>query len=235
LIPLAAVCGLLGCGGASAPPPAAPSPAESAAESPAAPAASAAPSEEPAPAPGLPSACSDPAAAVCTPPSDFVDRICAKPHQDVALALFAKQTPFTRLYLRGKFDELAFDEEVLALRFRPAPKNGIIVGGANGTYDVLRWDGGCSNGVDADMITRTRPPRPKTAAIKWHRIGAGMQDALIAGSEAVKRARAKRGKECKGAMTGDVSAECQKADVQLGEAIVDYVRTTGTLPEPSLP
>jgi hypothetical protein len=46
----------------------------------------------------------------------------------------------------------------------------------------------------------------------------------------VKQAHAKRGKECKGAMSGDVSAACEKADDALVGAVVDYVRSGGSLP-----
>lgn len=153
--------------------------------------------------------------------------------QDVALALFSKETPFTRLYLRGKLDELAFDEEVLALRFHLPQKGGMVVGSGNGTYDVLRWDGTCSRGVEAEMLVRAPPGRPRSAHIQWHRIGSAMQDALIAGSDSVKRAHAKRGKECQGASTGDVSKSCEVADQALVDAVTDYVRTHGGLPEPS--
>ncbi len=183
----------------------------------------------------MPTACADKAADVCTPPSDFVDRLCAKPHQDLALALFAKATPFTRLYLRGKMDELSFDEEVLALRFHPQAKGGIQVGSGSGSYDVLRWDGNCSMAVDADMITKNRPARPKTARVLWHRLDDRTQTALVTGSDPIKQAHSKRGKECKGAMSGDVSAACEKADATLGGAIVEYVRGGGSLPDPTLP
>jgi hypothetical protein len=146
------------------------------------------------------------------------------------LTLFAKQTPFTRLYVRGKVDELAAGEEVLAVRFHAAQKGGMVVGSGNGTYDVLRWDGTCSIAVEAEVFTRSRPARPGTASIKWHRLGNRVQDALIASSEAVKRAHARRGKECQGAMSGDVSAGCLRADQALVDAIVDYVRDGGALP-----
>jgi hypothetical protein len=169
---------------------------------------------------------------VCTPPPDFVERLCTKPHQDAALALFGKVTPFTRMYLRGKMDELAFDEEVLALRYHPVPKNGIQVGSAAGSYDVLRWDGSCSRAVDADMLTKNKPPRPRSAKVQWHRLADKTQTALIGGSDAVKKTHLQRGKECKGAMSGDVSSGCEKADAALVEAIVDYVRGGGNLPPP---
>lgn len=224
------------CGGSAAPPPASapsPDPAPSVATQ----TGTSTPTDDP-PDPsssGLPGACADPSAAVCTPPGDFVDHLCTKPHQDLALWLFAKTTPFTRFYLRGKMDELAFDEEVLALRYHGVPKGGIQVGNSTGSYDVLRWDGSCAMAVDAEMVTKSRPPKPRTAHVQWHRIAGPTQDALIAASDAVKRARAKRGKECQGAMTGDVSAACQKADSSLVDAVVDYVRGGGSIPAPDAP
>jgi hypothetical protein len=59
-----------------------------------------------------------------------------------------------------------------------------------------------------------------------------MQTALVSSSEAVRRAHSKRGKECKGAMSGDVSAACEKADAALVDAIVDFVRAGSPLPDP---
>ncbi len=83
------------------------------------------------------------------------------------------------------------------------------------------------------MIGRVRPARPKSAHVQWHRIGAALQDALIAGSEPVKRAHARRGKECQGASSGDVSKSCEAADQALVDAIVDAVRNRGGVPEPA--
>jgi len=136
------------------------------------------------------------------------------------------------MYLRGKMDELAWEEEVLALRFHAVPKGGIQVGSGAGSYDVLRWDGSCSMAVDADMLTKNKPGRPKTAKVKWHRLGDKTQTALIGASDAVKRAYKKRGAECQGAMSGDVSASCEKADGALVDAIVDYMRAGGSVPPP---
>lgn len=225
---------LAACGGSSAVPPAsAPAPATSAPLQ----TGKSTPTDDPPEASSaMPTACADPSASVCTPPGDFVDRLCNdRSHQDIALWLFAKSTPFTRLYLRGKMDELAFDEEVLALRYHGVPKGGMQVGNSTGSYDVLRWDGTCAQAVDAEMVTKSRPPRPRTARVQWYRIGEATQDALIAGSDAVKRARSKRGKECQGAMTGDVSAACVKADSSLVDAVVEYVRGGGTIPTPDAP
>jgi hypothetical protein len=227
---MVALLGAIGCGGGarSQPAPAASAPPDAPEPSAAAPALAA----PEAPASGVPTACADPASPVCTPPGAFVERLCAKAHQDHALALFSKDTPFTRLYLRGKMDELMLDEEVLALRFLAPQKGGMVVGSGNGSYQVLRWDGTCSTGVEAEMVSRTRPPQPKTAVVRWHRIADRVQDALVASSDAVKKAHAKRGKECQGAMSGDVSASCERADKALAAAIVDYVRANGGLPQP---
>src|SRR5580658_4879090 len=139
--------------------------------------------------PGLPSECADPTGPVCTPPADFADRLCDKAFQDVALSLLARGTPFTRGYLRGKLDELTFDEEVLIVHFHAPQKGGIVVGSNLGTYDVLRWDGSCSRGVEAEMITKAKPASPRVARIRWNRMGARTQDALVAASDIVKRAR----------------------------------------------
>jgi len=227
-----AIPAVAACGGSGAARPEATAPAPAVSETAAEPAASA---EPPAPTPvaKLPDACADPAGPICAPPGDFVERLCAKPLQDVALALFAKETPFTRLYLRGKLDELEFDEEVLALRFHGPQKGGMVVGSGAGTYDVLRWDGSCSRGVEAEALSKTRPARPRSARVQWHRVSPSVQDALIAGSEPVKKAHAKRGKECQGAMSGDVSKACVDADRALVDAIVDQVRSKGGVPAPS--
>jgi hypothetical protein len=181
---------------------------------------------------GLPTSCGDTSNGLCIPPSRFVDRLCDKPHPNTTLALFAGSTPFTRAYLRGKVDELSTDEEVLVLRQHVPQKGGIVIGSGKGTYDLLRWDGTCSMGIEAEMVTRTRPPRPRTAHVQWHRIDSKIQDALVASSDAVKRAHSKRGRECKGAMTGDVSAACERADDALVSALVEYVRSGGSLPAP---
>jgi hypothetical protein len=225
-----------GCGGSKAAQsdPAAPASSATSADPASSAAAADAPPPQAATAAKLPTDCADKSSDTCTPPGDFVERLCARPHQDLALLLFGK-TPFTRLYLRGKMDELSFDEEVLALRFHAQPKGGIQVGNGNGTYDVLRWDGSCSRAVEADMITKNRPPKPKTARVLWHRLDDKTQTALIVASDPVKQAHSRRGKECKGAMSGDVSAACEKADATLGGAIVEYVRGGGSLPEPAAP
>ncbi len=234
IAPLASTVSL-GCGGsnAAAPPPAQGSLASAGSAEPGPVANDAPPAPATAPV-HLPDACADPSAPLCTPPGDFVERLCARPLQDVALSLFSKETPFTRLYLKGKLDELDFEEEVLALRVHAPQKGGMVVGSGQGTYDVLRWDGTCSRGVEAEMLGKSAPGKPRSAHVQWHRIGSSLQDALVAASEPVKKAHAKRGKECQGAMSGDVSKSCMVADQALVDAIVDYVRGHGNLPPPAV-
>jgi hypothetical protein len=39
--------------------------------------------------------------------------------------------------------------------------------------------------------------------------------------------------ECKGAVSGDVSAKCVKADTKRSDAIIAFVRSGGALPTPT--
>jgi hypothetical protein len=180
----------------------------------------------------MPTGCS-PAATYCTPPSAFVDRLCGGLFLDAAMTLFAGESPWTRGYLAGDVDgwyasggasaraKLEFDEEVLVLRFREPPKNGIVVS-SGGSYDVLRWDGLCYT-LDAGEFTTRRPPKVKRAPIPFHRLGPRLQAALLADAH-VKSASDKRGRECHGVTHGDVSLDCVHADQALSAAVVDYVR-----------
>jgi hypothetical protein len=194
-----------------------------------------APKPEPAPAAPappppetLPTECASTDDPVCVPPADFVDRLCTRRHQDVALALFSSKTPFTRMYVRGRFDELTLDEEVIALRHHT---DGMIVT-RSGTYDVLRWDGTCSKAVDGDMLTKAPPPKAGAARVHWSSLDEPTQLALIVGDGAVKRAHTKWGHECMGAAFSSASPACTKADASLTASIVHFVRAGGTLPAP---
>src|SRR5262245_55361711 len=48
----------------------------------------------------VPTACGSHEGPLCLPATAFVQRLCGSPNPDVALALFAKGTPWTRGYLR---------------------------------------------------------------------------------------------------------------------------------------
>lgn len=178
---------------------------------------------------------------LCVPDAAFVKRMCNGSFPDVALVLFAKDAPFTRVYLRGDLDgwnaeggasaraRLVLDEEVLVLRRRAAPANGIVVG-AGGGYLVMRWDGNCYT-VDEGEVTAKKPPAPKHASIPWRFYGDKTKDALLQ-SPKVLAAYQRRGKECKGATSGEVSRACEQADAALSAAVVAEIRGGRSVPAP---
>jgi hypothetical protein len=202
-------------------------------------------SADPPPAPpvarGIPASCAT-NDGVCTPDADFASRMCNGSFPDVALVLFQKDSPFTRMYLRGDVDgwnaegglsarsKLTFDEEVLVLKRREAPKNGIIVGGAGAGYLVIRWDGNCYTLSDGELTTR-KPPAAKHSSISWRYLGERVRDSLTQNPR-ILAAYQRRGKECKGATSGDVSKTCEQADAALSAAIVLEVRGGLAVPTP---
>ncbi len=179
---------------------------------------------------------------LCLPPWGFVKRLCQGFHPDVALTLFAKDSPFTRGYLTrdteawnasggvSSSDKMVFDEEVLILAHRAPDTGGMVVSGAGGGYDVLRWDGTCAS-LMGEEVRLQRPPQPKHAAIPWKSLGEKTREALQA-DEKVGKVVTERRKECKGATMGSVSLKCEKADKQMSVVIVEFVRNGGTLPAP---
>ena len=179
--------------------------------------------------------------APCLPDRAFVKRLCDGAFPDVGLVLFGKDAPFTRMYLTGDVDawnadggmsaraRLRFDEEVLALRRRAQPANGIVVG-AGGGYLVMRWDGTCYTLEESELTTK-KPPQPKHASIPWRFLGSRTKDALLE-SPKVLAAYQRRGKECKGAVSGEVTKACEQADAALSAAIVTEVRGGLSVPTP---
>jgi hypothetical protein len=177
------------------------------------------------------------------PGARFADRVCAASHPEVALALFAKGAPWTRLYLKGDVDgwnaeggstraRLAFDEEVIVLKKR-APSSGATISvGSSTSYQVMRWDGNCYS-MDDGEVTRRRPPHPKHPSIPWKYLNEATRAALL-NDAAVKAAYAKRSKECKGVTMGDVSLACVHADEAFGDSIVGAVQSGLALPAASL-
>jgi hypothetical protein len=190
----------------------------------------------------IPTACADGDGKVCMPPSPFVKRLCGGFHPDVALALFAKGTPFTRGYLSRDTEawdasggasssgKLVFEEEVLILFHRVPDTGGMVVSGVGGGYDVLRWDGTCAS-LTAEEVRLKVPSSPKFALIPWKSLDEKTRAALEA-DEKVGKAIAERRKECKGATMGEVTAKCEKADKKMSAAIVEFVRGGGALPAP---
>jgi hypothetical protein len=179
----------------------------------------------------------------CLPDRAFSERMCNGSFPSVALYLFGNGLKFTRGYLTRKTQAwnaeggasdntfLEFDEEVLLLVERSADAGGIQVSGAGGSYEALRWNGSCVT-LAKEEVTLDRPPAPKFAKVEWRFLDDNVQAALRE-DKTIDSAVSTRRKECKGAVSGDVSLACLKADDRLTRVIVDYLRKGGKLPVPS--
>lgn len=190
----------------------------------------------------IPSDCAKKQDDVCLPDPKFVKKLCAAEYPGVALYMFAKGSPWTRAFLKGKTQawnasggasenaELEFDEEVLVLVLRKAAPGGIQVGSGVG-YDVLRWNGTCVS-LEGGEITMKRPPAPKSAKVEFKSLDDKLKD-MLRGDKRVDDAFKARRTECQAASMGQVSAKCVKADAKLSESIVAYVRDGGSVPIPS--
>jgi len=245
IVILAAACGGSSSGGgpskepvANAAPPASAAPAESAP----------AKGAEPAPAADtgtIPDKCADgQAEGICAPPRSFVQTLCGTyPKPELALVMFSKKSPFTRVYMNRNMEgwytsgqqstsaKLVFDEELVVLTHLKVNKGGIVIGSGATPYDVLRLDGVCSS-VESEAISLRRPPSPKYALVPWQQLEKNVKDALLA-DPTIAAADASRRKECKGTTSlGVVSPKCAGADDRLSKAIVDYVKNGGEIPTP---
>ena len=179
---------------------------------------------------------------VCTVGKDFAKRVCQSTYVNVALAMFAKGTPWQRGYLTRKTQAwnaeggasvagfVEFDEEVLVLFARMPPKGGMMVSGMGG-FQTLRFDGSCVT-LQSEEVTFKRPPAPKYPRIEWRWLEDGMRDTLRKDSKVDAAYLAQR-KECKGVTTGEVSKKCVTADQKLVDAIVEHVVSGGDVPAPT--
>jgi len=234
---------LVACGGAQSAPPAEP--------------AAAAPAAEPVNAESAPKAQAKPSAAepiavptgcvktgrLCMPDQKFSKRMCNSGSASLALYLFGNGFGFTRGYLTRKTQAwnaaggasdnsfLEFDEEVLLLVERGGDASGMQVSGAGGGYEALRWNGLCVT-LAKEEVTLDKPPAPKAAKVEWRFLDDNVQAALREDST-INAAVTKRRQECKGAVSGDVSLSCVKADDKLTAVLVDYLRKGGKVPVPS--
>jgi len=186
--------------------------------------------------------CANEKSDICVPDAAFVKRLCDGSFPDVALVLLSKDAPFTRMYMKADVDgwnaeggasaraRLYFDEEMLVLRRRLPPANGVVVGSGGAGYLVMRWDGNCYT-VDDTELTAKKPPQARHAPIPFRFYGERTKNALLEKPK-VLAAYQRRGKECKGAVSGDVSKACEKADTALSDAIVAEIRGGATIPTP---
>ncbi|HVH45671.1 MAG TPA: hypothetical protein VM925_25125 [Labilithrix sp.] len=207
----------------------------------------AAPAPEPTPEP-MPTECESETSLkrtkVCLPPEAFAKKLCGGIYPEVALTLFAKGTPWTRIWLAGDVEAwnaaggrthpatLAFDEEVIVLSRRgPRPGATIVVSGASASYDVLRWDGTCVSVMEGEVTTR-RPPSPKAASIPWGRLDEPTRRALLA-SPKVKTSHESLDKACGSGASPADKKTCEKADQAFAKAVASFVRGGVELPPPS--
>jgi hypothetical protein len=192
---------------------------------------------------GLPNECVKRDGDVCLPPNKFVAQLCGYNYPTVAVAMFGQGTPWTRAYVTHETeavnasgggssgDMLKIDEEVLVLRHRgPSQPGGIQVSGADGSYDVLRWDGGCVTLHPSEL--RFDPPNgaPRTARIVWGEIEYDIREKLKE-NETIYQTYVKHKRACKGQSFGQVSKKCVDADEELGLVIAEYIRSNG-IPAP---
>lgn len=183
-------------------------------------------------------------AKLCLPAPSFAKRLCGGSFPEVALGMFAKGTPWTRVWLAGDVDawnasggglthraKLAFDEEVLVLaKHGAAASGGIVMTGAQPSFDVLRSDGSCVSVMEGELTTK-RPPAPKPATVPWTRLEEATRHALLA-SPKVKASLDTLAKACADVSTPGAKKACDKADRAFSAAVVDYVRGGATLPVP---
>ena len=199
--------------------------------------------EEPGP---LPTTCGTEAtikdAKLCMPAPAYAKKLCTATYPEVALGLFGKGTPWTRIYLAGDVEawnasggrthrtKLGFDEEIIVLAKHGANGGGIMMTGAQASYDVLRWDGSCVSVMEGEITTR-RPPTPKPAEIQFSRLEESTRHALLA-SPRVKATHEALFKACTSVSCASEKKACEKADKAFASAIVDAVRSGASLPAP---
>lgn len=105
---------------------------------------------------------------------------------------------------------------------------GIVMTGAQASFEVLRSDGTCVSVMEGELTTK-RPPAPKPASVPWTRLEEGTRKALLA-SPKVKTSLDALGKACANATTDRKS--CDKADRAFSAAVLDAVRSGASLPVP---
>jgi hypothetical protein len=202
------------------------------------------PAEERAEAPrrevALPSRCAG-GNGMCTPPADFVERLCASGDPNVALAIFQKSTPWTRAYLRRDMEawyvnghrqspkRLRFGEEVIIVADRSKTADGVQVSNA-GSFDVYRWDGSCVS-LMSDEVSLRAPTTPEVAPIPWKELDVDVQAALER-DERIGQRNEERREACK-ELGEEGQQKCERAHLGLSRLIAEYVRSGAELPLPT--
>ena len=106
-----------------------------------------------------------------------------------------------------------------------------MVGSGGTGWLVLRWDGNCYSLEDGEL-TEKHPPSAKSGPLPFRHYEPATKDALLKDAK-ILAAYKKRDKECKGAISGEVTRACENADTALSVAIVSEIRGGLTLPLPA--
>jgi hypothetical protein len=177
----------------------------------------------------------------CVPSPRWVQRLCEDVYPDVALHMFAPNTPWQRFYLLKNAepvnasggasllgDKMLRGEEVIVLR-RNGKHSGVETSDIGG-YDVLRWNGACATVHDGEFALK--PPQDiHFAHLEWRELGLPMRQVLEADPNLGAVYEEKR-RQCHGKITGQISAGCEEYDKKFANEIVRYVRQGGKLAKP---
>lgn len=180
---------------------------------------------------------------MCFPPSDFVDRLCARNHPDVAVYMMGPGQPWTHRYVRveeaqavnpitGRVGaaKLTFGEEIIVLRYRKGAVVGPIQVTGTERYEVLRWDGSCAALEEGEFVEKVPEQQRRYVVPTWTRISDGYRKLLLEQS-AVAEADERRKADCKGAGLGR-PPKCHKAIEALNRTVAEVVHEGIELPLP---
>ena len=158
-------------------------------------------------------------------------------------ALFAKGTPWQRLYVKAETVEpvnayggprsdlwMQFGEEVVVLRRRGnGPRGGVQISGPT-DVDVLRWDGTCAT-IRQEMFVTYIPAEASSPHIVWKYLEDPLREGLrknasVANAESIER------RDCRSSSPSNPSPACAKAMQRTTSAIMAAVRLGIELPAP---
>lgn len=186
----------------------------------------------------------------CFPPAAFARSLCAGEYPDIAFNMLGKQAPWTRAYAvrdtqawnvtssRSHRSKLEKNEEIVLLAKHDLENagGGMVIIGAQPTYDVLRWDGSCVQ-LDARDLTLQHPAASRASSFSWSHLGEDTRHALLAQPK-VHAAESAMNKACSGPATASKTSDalrCETAERAFRGAIVETVRHGVTLPAPAPP
>lgn len=191
---------------------------------------------------GLPTECIQ-SGDLCFPSSEFVDRLCAHNHPDVAVFMMGPGQPWTHRYVRveeaqavnpltGRVGaaKLTFGEEIIVLRYRQGVTEGPIQVSGTERYEVLRWDGSCAALEEGELVDDVPKHQRRYVVPTWNRISDTYKQVLLK-NEAISEAEKRRKADCKGAGLGR-PPKCHQAIEALNRTIAEVVRDGIDLPLP---